>query len=838
MPKESLTLSEDDIRTKIVYQWLKDCGLKDTDIHIEYSINIRLGKGTKTIHSRTDILVTNSQNMNLLIVEVKRPDHCLNNEDKLQGLSYARALAKGGIAPFTILTNGKDTVIYDSVTGNNIEGTTVPANHPYVQNGFRASGNALQARAEALEYLISLSPENLLLFCKAQVEQRIGLLKSNDLFSGKKYIPQLYIERQTAKEELKKKLFDEKTSNRVILVIGPPQHGKTCFLCHTVETYLKKGIPVLFYPAISLRKGLLKEIQEDFEWNLGDTSNSFQLIHKLQKITSQIGKEIIIFVDGWNEMIEDALVLNDECQRLQQTNIKLVISTTSPSLPRLLQDESGNLSHIAEEVKLNVTTIRQLTSKPLNYTKELNIIQIGNFDYHELIEGKKLHEKAYNTKFADNSNLPQDPFYLRLAAETYANSPIPNFATRTDLIRKSLSRKGLRRGIQDIDLFSGLHVIAQIMVEKDPPISCLDLPHVICNDSALSKWLESAILIRLYKNEMPEIDFYYTHDRDFCIAILSQKLDERLLHSEKEIFYDDLLKITKTESGCSALRWFLSCPEYTHILEEVFKWVVSQGKYTNIILKILSDSILNQVNLNNNLSFDWLETYIDKLIEAQNNKQEFNENLCKLIYSLLFSFDTKKEMNKYEYWLRLLVKYDDIHDFDVQGSLVYELLGREDMEDDFDEDSHEIKYLVKLISDKDKDIVYNALAILTNISYSFVLRKLPSFIYEYQQNNHPATNELLEKICRCILYHLWYIYYGDMCPGWLSSTEKGDAEVIEEYYKQKKLWWPILKMLHPESETYEDIIKTLQKLSEYVIEEDPEPSIPPCNDPRQLSFNF
>lgn len=185
MLKESLTLSEDDIRTKIVYQWLKDCRLNDTDIHIEYSINIRLGKGIKTIHSRTDILVKKSQDMNLLIIEVKRPDHCLNDEDKLQGLSNARALVQGGIAPFTILTNGKDTAIYDSITGNRIEGATVPRNHPYVQNGFRASGDALQARAEALEYLISLSPDNLLSFCKAQVEHRIGLLKSNDLFSGK-----------------------------------------------------------------------------------------------------------------------------------------------------------------------------------------------------------------------------------------------------------------------------------------------------------------------------------------------------------------------------------------------------------------------------------------------------------------------------------------------------------------------------------------------------------------------------------------------------------------------------------------------------------------------------
>ncbi len=81
MLEKSHTLSEDDIRTKIVYQWLKGCGLNDTDIFIEYSINIRLGKGIKTIHSRTDMLVKNSQGMNLLIVEVKRPTTKIDYKD-------------------------------------------------------------------------------------------------------------------------------------------------------------------------------------------------------------------------------------------------------------------------------------------------------------------------------------------------------------------------------------------------------------------------------------------------------------------------------------------------------------------------------------------------------------------------------------------------------------------------------------------------------------------------------------------------------------------------------------------------------------------------------------
>lgn len=37
-------LSEGDIRTKVVYEWLRDCGRKKSDISIEYSIKIQLEK--------------------------------------------------------------------------------------------------------------------------------------------------------------------------------------------------------------------------------------------------------------------------------------------------------------------------------------------------------------------------------------------------------------------------------------------------------------------------------------------------------------------------------------------------------------------------------------------------------------------------------------------------------------------------------------------------------------------------------------------------------------------------------------------------------------------------
>lgn len=188
-------ISEDDIRTKVVYEWLACLGFSLNEISIEYSLHVQLGRSVRAFHPRTDILVKSSTGSNLLIVEVKEPNHRLSDVDKNQAISYARAV-KGNIAPFAIITNGLESLIFDSITAEQINGETIPANHPYVTSGMKVTSDGIKERLEAVRYLISLSSENLLAFCQGQVENRISLLKGNDIYSGKKYIPELYVERQ------------------------------------------------------------------------------------------------------------------------------------------------------------------------------------------------------------------------------------------------------------------------------------------------------------------------------------------------------------------------------------------------------------------------------------------------------------------------------------------------------------------------------------------------------------------------------------------------------------------------------------------------------------------
>ncbi|WHT39461.1 type I restriction enzyme HsdR N-terminal domain-containing protein [Myroides sp. mNGS23_01] len=349
MSQDLVDLSEDDLRTKIIYPWLRGNGISDKDIRVEHSINIQLGKGIRNINSRADVLVKNSQGQNLFIIEVKRPKHKLKDEDKTQAISYARSLSDsdGGIAPFSVLTNGIESKIFDSISGERIDGDIVLSNHPYLKEGFKISADAIKEKAaEALEYLISVCSENLYIFCKAQVEDKMQLLKSDDIYSGRKYIPELYVQREKNNQELDNRISDKLDNPNVVLVNGSPQQGKTCFVCNRVEYYLSKGYFVMFYPAISLKKGLLYEILEDFQWEFKQEFTAQSIINKITKIVKQTGKKAILFIDGWNEMSQNAIELNNECKRIDSKEIKIVLSTTSSSLDRLLIDQADNITHI------------------------------------------------------------------------------------------------------------------------------------------------------------------------------------------------------------------------------------------------------------------------------------------------------------------------------------------------------------------------------------------------------------------------------------------------------------------------------------------------------------
>src|SRR5690606_31569178 len=132
-------------------------GFDASEISLEKSFSIRLGKSKHTIKStlkgRSDILCKRN-GKNLFIIELKNDSLSITQDDIDQGISYARLLEE--IAPFTIITNGKTTKIFDSISRRELTGTKISEQSSFWQNDYTLSTEVdLRIRYEALKKFVS-----------------------------------------------------------------------------------------------------------------------------------------------------------------------------------------------------------------------------------------------------------------------------------------------------------------------------------------------------------------------------------------------------------------------------------------------------------------------------------------------------------------------------------------------------------------------------------------------------------------------------------------------------------------------------------------------------------
>ncbi len=399
-------------------------------------------------------------------------------------------------------------------------------------------------RAEALTTLISLSPDNLLKFCQAQSEQRMRLLQSEDLNSGKKYIPSLYVERKPASQKLADLL--DKHNRPVVILIGPPQVGKTNFVCHTVEERLADGKPCLFYPAVGMREGLLAEVATDFEWVLGDSqSSSGQIIKKLRSVLRRSGRKLVIFVDGWNEAsLSLAQAIDRESELVCNDELQIVISVTSTALKRLLIGEAGNPSYIAQAAGLDQSAIQlldiNLDAAQQNRHRQLgqrvsagddyklparnwSVVTLSRYTEEEMRIAYEHYAKAYKVVIPISHKRMAEPYTLGIAMKLYQGCTLPDSLDEPALLDTHIKDKINRTvGMQRYDPKMFLRELADEMCNVSAPVPMRTaqerwwLPIVERPPTGL---FEAALLteVTVRQNE-PGVDFYYGRERDFVIA--------------------------------------------------------------------------------------------------------------------------------------------------------------------------------------------------------------------------------------------------------------------------------------------------------------------------------
>jgi hypothetical protein len=190
---EDLKLNEENLKNKILLPYLKELGLNEENLVFEKSFFIRLGKSYHEVKygskksGRLGILVKQND-VNLFVLEVKSSSHNITNSDIEQVISYSRLL--DNIAPFAIVTNGKTTKIFDTVTKNELTGYPL-GNTDYVKNNYQIFLDP-EIRLEAFLKLVEINRENLFIFCKHQSKTRMNNLRSSSVDdNNKKYIQEI-----------------------------------------------------------------------------------------------------------------------------------------------------------------------------------------------------------------------------------------------------------------------------------------------------------------------------------------------------------------------------------------------------------------------------------------------------------------------------------------------------------------------------------------------------------------------------------------------------------------------------------------------------------------------
>jgi hypothetical protein len=863
-------LSEEDIRTRVVATWLADHGFTAESIFVELSFELRLGRNIYRVgenapvrssvrRPRADVLVRSCDGRNLLIVEVKAPDEILNDDAKEQGISYARLLRNGGIAPFVVLTNGRETRIYDSISGELIRDTQVPTNHPHVQNGFRVNVDDIALRAEALETFVSLSSANLLEFCRTQVAYRMQLLRSDDPSSGKKYIPRLYIEREKPKKQLNRLL--DKEQRQVVVLVGAPQVGKTNFVCHTVEERLAHGKPCLFYPAIGMQGGLLEEISEDLNWILHDSSATYRIVNKLTRILQRTGQRLVLFIDGWNEVSQQlAQAINHASERLSHDAIQIVISFTNIAARRLLTTY-GNPTYISESALINENLVTLLEITPSKLERELekeveeiadtssrhreSLVFIKEYDSREIDKAYQIYSTIFNVHIPDAHHKISSPFLIRIAMEFARDSSLV-VIDEPELLLNSIIKKSQRTSDLDQDsLTAFLSELADEMFMNDSPINQVMAKRRwgIPITQELPKGLfESALLAKVYSDyNLPSLDFYNDRERSFAISFLARNWSHKLTNNTEDVL-TELSAASRSKVGTEAASWFLRQPKNQNcfqLISQVIKTLPENIK--RIVFDAARESIVRSTPSN----VDWiLELICQGAYEFSILMKAEAAELISVSLKVMFSSE------KFEYFLSQLA---------TDQKLIANLL-------DFDTNqwSERAKNGFFLYNDKIK-IVINALnalhmyvcphgdkpsettktlsivihneSLITNIQDNaaralgyvdpYVFLRLASTKINTNNFEFKEVNKFLGGVGSA-LDELEEIYYGSTCPGYLETLSGNLPEdLLYEYERMYEICMPVVNYYIDEqvSAGLLRLLKALKKLVEELEPEDRSPDV-------------
>ena len=250
--KKTSEMNEETFKNRIIVPFLDSIGYHAEQLSFEDNFTLKLGKNTikkkDYISGRLDILVL-LDNEPFIIWELKREKHEITSEEINQAISYSRLTEQ--ITPFTIVSNGDETHIYNTITKKEIKKDEL--NTDLVNCSFN---EAIKLKKEALVDIICYSNDNLTKFINRINNRELDRLRDN------KYIKELYVERKNIHDKFNEFLNNDK---KIFFINGNSGIGKTNIICNLVESNMNNNT-ILFYTSCFIEKSILNSLLEDFNF--------------------------------------------------------------------------------------------------------------------------------------------------------------------------------------------------------------------------------------------------------------------------------------------------------------------------------------------------------------------------------------------------------------------------------------------------------------------------------------------------------------------------------------------------------------------------------------------
>lgn len=317
--------NEEELKIRFLVPLLERLGLYRDDLHFEESFSFKAGRQTLSenvksalVQKRPRLDIRASRGgQNLFIIEAKAPGHTLTDSDRLQAISYARLIHP--MAPYAIVTNGRQTRLYDTITREEIFPPEVKIDGAFT---IQLPGSD---DFDALDCFLRLNTENLLRFAKAQTTEALRPLRGSTSDLTKKYIPDLHHPRPSVGRALSHFV---QSSDSTLALVSESGMGKTSCMCHRALELLEAGRPVLFLRGSEVGGRLLERIAEEFAWTFAETLSPPALVQRLSRLA---GDALLLFVDAIDEWPAKTAAeqLGALASHLADTRLKLVVSCKS-----------------------------------------------------------------------------------------------------------------------------------------------------------------------------------------------------------------------------------------------------------------------------------------------------------------------------------------------------------------------------------------------------------------------------------------------------------------------------------------------------------------------------